>query len=110
MKVASALTKGRNWNTQYTGGPLSTLGRSLPFAFLRLALFGHVIAPDVIQPSSEYSQQRKGKQRPMRTSRKKFPLLGGKVDMGLQRKMSAFDPERTLMDCQSIKFKQEPSV
>jgi hypothetical protein len=55
----SALTKGRNWNTQYTGRPLSTLGRSLPFGFLRLSFFGHVIAPDVIQPSSEYSQQSK---------------------------------------------------
>jgi hypothetical protein len=40
MRVVSAL--------QYTGGPLSTLRRSLPFCFLRLSLFGHVIAPDVI--------------------------------------------------------------
>ena len=55
---SSALTKGRNWNTQYTRGPLSTLRRSLPFGFLRLALFGHVIAPDVIQPSSENTANR----------------------------------------------------
>jgi hypothetical protein len=41
------------------GGPLSALRCSLPFGFLRLSLFGHVIAPDVIQPSSEYSQQTK---------------------------------------------------
>ena len=55
---SSALTMGRNWNTQYTRGPLSTLRRSLPFGFLRLALFGHVIAPDVIQPSSENTANR----------------------------------------------------
>ena len=60
MKVVSALTKGRNWNTQYTGRPLSTLRRSLSFCFLRLSLFGHVIAPDVIKPSPEYNQQTKG--------------------------------------------------
>jgi len=60
MRVLSALTKGRNWYPQYAGGPLSTLGSSLPFDFLRLALFGHVIAPDVFQPSAEYSQQTKG--------------------------------------------------
>ena len=59
MRVVSALTKSRNWNTQYTGGPLSTLRRSLPFGFLRLSLFGHVIAPDVIEPSPEYNQQTK---------------------------------------------------
>jgi hypothetical protein len=32
----------------------------LAFGFLRLSLFGHLIAPDVIQPSSDYSQQAKG--------------------------------------------------
>jgi len=60
MIVVSALTKSRNWNTQYTGGPLSTLRRSLPLCFLRLSLFGHMIAPDVIEPSPEYNQQTKG--------------------------------------------------
>ena len=60
MRVVSALTKSRNWNTQYTGGPLSTLRRSLPLCFLHLSLFGHVIAPDVIEPSPEYNQQTKG--------------------------------------------------
>ena len=60
MRVGSALTKGRNRDTQYTGGPLSTLRRSLPFGFLHLSLFGHVDCPYVIQPSSEYSQQSKG--------------------------------------------------
>ena len=60
MIVVSALTKSRNWNTQYTDGPLSTPRRSLPLCFLRLSLFGHVIAPDVIEPSPEYNQQTKG--------------------------------------------------
>jgi hypothetical protein len=44
----SALTKGRNWNTQYTGGPLSTLRRSLSFGFLRfrfLAIFAFAFWP-----------------------------------------------------------------
>jgi hypothetical protein len=56
MILVSALTKSRNWNTQYTGGPLSTLRRSLPLCLLRLSLFGHVI----IEPSPEYNQQTKG--------------------------------------------------
>ena len=60
MIVVSALTKSRNWNTRYTGGPLSTLRRSLPLCLLRLSLFGHVIAPDVIEPTPEYNQQTKG--------------------------------------------------
>jgi hypothetical protein len=60
MIVVLALTKSRNWNTQYTGGPLSTLRRSLPLCLLRFSLFGHVIAPDVIEPSPEYNQQTKG--------------------------------------------------
>jgi hypothetical protein len=30
------------------------------FVFFAFRFFGHVIAPDVIQPSSEYSQQTKG--------------------------------------------------
>jgi hypothetical protein len=60
MRVVSTLTKGRNWNTQYTGGPFSTLRRSLPFGFLRLSLFGHVIAPDVIQPSFRVQPTDKG--------------------------------------------------
>jgi hypothetical protein len=38
----SALTRARNRNTQYTGS-LSTLCCFLPFGFLRLTLFGHVI-------------------------------------------------------------------
>jgi hypothetical protein len=60
VRVVSALTKSRNWNTQYTGGPLSTLRRSRPFGFLRLSLFGHVIAPDVIQKAQSTANRQRG--------------------------------------------------
>jgi hypothetical protein len=49
----AALSLGGNRNTQYAGGPLSTLRFLLPFSFLRLSLFGHVIAPDFLSASEQ---------------------------------------------------------
>src|SRR5262249_6127601 len=50
---------GLDRNIQYTGDPLSTLRCSLPFGFLRLSLFSHVIAPDFFSATPEYCQHTK---------------------------------------------------